>query len=233
MVDVAYKLLLIEDDAPLAELIADYLSDFEFEVIKAHTGQDALTLVEQNTFDLIICDVMLPDIEGFDLLPHLAQHQHCPLLFLTALSDNVSQIKGLNLGSCDYIVKPVEPELLLARIRANIRLQENRNQTSLLTIGDLKLDRANETGLYKEVNLELTHQEFEILWFFGLKGEVVIDKDTVFSEVIGRPYDGKDRAADLRFSRLRKKLTARGYPELTVDSIRNRGYLFKYWAHIS
>ncbi|SET24472.1 response regulator transcription factor [Thalassotalea agarivorans] len=227
-----YQILLIEDDLPLAELVVDFLQDYEFAVTHAVNGEDALTQSIE-TFDLIICDVMLPDCEGFELIPRLNVPEQTPVLFLTAVIDDHSQIKGLEIGAADYILKPVSPEVLLARVRANIRLHERRNYSNVIALGELKLDKTLEEIHYLGQTLELTRQEYEILSFFIDQGNTTISRDELFEKVIGRPYDGQDRAADLRISRLRKKLSALDFDELSIDSIRNKGYRFKYWAHIS
>ncbi|TKB47455.1 response regulator transcription factor [Thalassotalea mangrovi] len=228
-----YTILLIEDDQPLAELVSDYLNDFEFRVTWADNGHDALTQIKRQAFDLILCDIMLPDTNGFDLLPELSTQPHVPILFLTAMTDSSSQVKGLNAGAADYILKPVDPEVLLARIRANIRVVERRTQATTLTLGNLYLDKATAQVTYYGKALDLTAQEFEIFWYFAQRGDDIINRDSLFEDVIGRSYDGKDRAADLRISRLRKKLISVGLEELTIISVRNKGYVFKYWAHLN
>ncbi|TLU67367.1 response regulator transcription factor [Thalassotalea litorea] len=228
-----YQLLLIEDDIPLAELVSDYLNDFEFNVTCVNCGQDAIAHVKNSDFDLVLCDIMLPDINGFELLPSLSLSPQIPVLFLTAMTDSVSQIKGLNAGAADYILKPVDPEVLLARVRANIRMMERRTQSTALTLGNLFLDKATAQATYHGKRLDLTAQDFQIIWYFAMRGDDIVDRDSLFQDIIGRTYDGKDRAADLRISRLRKKLSAVGLEELTIVSIRNKGYVFKYWAHLN
>ncbi|MDN3651841.1 response regulator transcription factor [Thalassotalea ponticola] len=228
-----YDLLLIEDDLPLAELVSDYLSDFEFNVVCVNDGENALRQIQQNRFDIILCDIMLPDTDGFNLLPSFLSNPHVPVLFLTAMTDSSSQVKGLNAGACDYILKPVDPEVLLARVRANIRMVERRALASSLTLGNLSLDKTTSQAKYCGETLDLTAQEFEVIWYFAQRGDDVVDRDSLFTDLIGRSYDGKDRAADLRISRLRKKLLAAGFDELTIVSIRSKGYVFKYWAYLN
>ncbi|WP_394175849.1 response regulator transcription factor [Thalassotalea litorea] len=228
-----YHLLLIEDDIPLAELVSDYLNDYEFAVTCVHSGQEAIEQAQNAAFDLILCDIMLPDIDGFELLPNLDIGPQVPVLYLTAMTDSMSQIKGLNAGAADYILKPVDPEVLLARIRANIRMMERRTQATSLTLGNLFLDKTTAQATYYGKRLDLTAQDFEIIWYFAQRGDDIVDRDSLFEDIIGRSYDGKDRAADLRISRLRKKLSTVGLEELSIVSIRNKGYVFKYWAHLN
>ncbi|MDC2888750.1 response regulator transcription factor [Psychrosphaera algicola] len=205
MNETKFNLLLIEDDQPLAELTKEYLDDFEFVTTWVETGEEARAALNANSFDLIICDVNLPDIQGFELIEQLALPVQLPVLFLTALSDNDSQITGLNSGACDYIVKPVEPVLLLARIRAHLRHSHPAAAGDIIHIGDLKLDNLHKQMDYNDVNIKLTNQEFELIWFFVAHGDNVISREVIFLDLIGRAYDGVDRSADLRVSRFRKK----------------------------
>lgn len=225
-----FNILLIEDDVPLAELTSEFLNEFEFTTTWVETGADAKQAVKESQFDLIICDVNLPDALGFDLISEFNLPFNFPILFLTALSDNNSQIHGLNSGACDYIVKPVEPELLLARVRAHLRHSHPAAVGDVIQIHQLHLDNVHKHLEYKGQDVKLTNQEFDLLWFFVSRGDSIIARETIFSDLIGRPYDGADRAADLRISRFRKKMDSLGLHELSIESIRNQGYLFNYWA---
>jgi DNA-binding response OmpR family regulator len=227
-----FNILLIEDDKELAELTKEYLELFEFSVVSVESGTEAISASSSKSFDLIICDVNLPDIQGFELIGKLTLEPLTPVLFLTALSDTNSHITGLNSGACDYIIKPVEPEILLAKVRAHLRLINPTAAGEVIEIADLALDNIHKTFHFKQQQIKLTAQEFEMLWFFVSKGDTVITREQIFSEVIGREYDGADRAADLRVSRFRKKMESLNLQELEIESIRNQGYVFNYWATI-
>lgn len=227
MNDRLYRILLIEDDIALSDLITDFLGDFEFEVYPALSGASAIKSTLESSFDLVLCDVGLPDVNGFELLPRLQLHRHTPALFLTAVSDQKSQIRGLNAGACDYIVKPVDPELLLARVRANIRQYKHEPKNTTFQLHDLKLQREKKLAIFGDMKLSLTNQEFDALWLFATNAERVLTRDFFFKSLIGRPYDGKDRAADLRISRLRKKLIDLDLPGLKIQSVRNQGYVLR------
>lgn len=114
-------ILLIEDDESLAELIQECLADEGFIVSHAATGEDAIAFSQKENFNLIVCDLMLPDIHGFELVKLIEYNHTCPLLFLTAMSDDQTHIQGLELGAADFIAKPVDPNVLIARVKANLR----------------------------------------------------------------------------------------------------------------
>ena len=227
-----YQILLIEDDLPLAELTKEFLVDYDFIVTIAETGEQAVKFINQHDYDLIICDVNLPDIQGFDLIESLNLPYLLPVIFLTALSDIDSQITGLEAGACDYIVKPVEPELLLARVKAHLRHSSPVASGDVVQVGELHLDNVNKKAKFQDSPINLTNQEFDVLWFFTSVGDNVVSREQIFTQLIGREYDGSDRAADLRVSRFRKKMQQLGCEKLTVDSIRNQGYVFNFWAHL-
>ena len=227
-----HQILLIEDDQPLAELVADFLEQHEFDVTIAEDGQNALTLLANNPIDLILCDVMLPDQDGFSLIKELLSIGQYPVLFMTALSDTRSEINGLDLGASDYLIKPIDPPKLLARVRANLRKVKQPESTDVIKLHDLTLNHSHMTVTYKQQLLPLTNQEFELLWYFASRGDSLVSRETLFIDIIGRDYDGLDRAADLRISRLRKKLETIGATDLRIESIRGKGYIFYFWKTI-
>jgi len=221
-----YKLLLVEDDLPLAELIAQYLTKHSIKVSLALNAESAKIITSEKSFDIIVCDVMLPDGNGFNLIKELLKKQSVPVIFLTALSDDDSHIKGLDVGAADYIAKPVNPSVLLAHIKANLRKVQTANSTSTLQLGIFEFNSRTKSLLKDNVKIAVTNQEFDILWLFASQIHAPLARDYLFKKIVGRDYDGKDRAMDLKISRLRKKLTQLGLNELSIESIRNQGYIF-------
>ncbi|MEW6990828.1 response regulator transcription factor [Colwelliaceae bacterium 6441] len=224
----AYKLLLIEDDFALAELVAQFLSLNGFSVSLALTADKARKLTSEQAFDIIICDVMLPDGNGFSLIKELISTLQCPILFLTALGDDDSQIEGFNAGAVDYIAKPVNPPVLLARIKANLKKIQRTDKSEILQLGLFTFDHRTKTLIKNQEKVAITNQEFDILWLFANNINKPLARDYLFENIVGRVYDGSDRAADLKISRLRKKLQQLQLPELAIDSIRNQGYVFNF-----
>lgn len=219
------NLLLIEDDTALAAVIIEYLQSQQ---IRIQHAADALSALRQEgTFDLILCDIMLPDQNGLDLLPALQQRWSCPVLFLTALSSAEQQIRGLDAGADDYLCKPIDPALLLAKIRSCLRARQHDNSKPLV-LHDLILDRSCNSATLSGRDLQLTSLEFDILWFLASRAGQIIHREAMFRHLVGRPYDGLDRAIDVRISRLRKHLEQNGAAHLSIVTVRGQGYLFNY-----
>ncbi|WP_206483760.1 response regulator transcription factor [Thalassotalea sp. G2M2-11] len=221
-----FHLLLVEDDLALAELVANFLSLNNFDVSIALTAKQARHIAQEKHFDIIVCDVMLPDGNGFVLIKDLFKHQQCPVIFLTALGDDDSQIEGFDAGAVDYIPKPVNPSVLLARIKANLKKIKTSDKTDVLQFGTFVFDHRTKSLMQNKEKIAVTNQEFDILWLFVNNLNQPLPRDFLFQEIVGREYDGSDRAADLKISRLRKKLQLLGLDELVIESIRNQGYVF-------
>ncbi len=220
------KLLLIEDDIDLAELTVIYLQQQNLVVIHTESTEAALALPYQD-FDLIICDVMLPGEDGFSAFISLKQRYQCALIYMTALDTQEEQIKGLDLGASDYIVKPINPELLCARIRANLR--KSTTQTNrIIKLHDFIVDHHQQKITLTNNPLKFTTQEFNLLWIFASHHGQVLSREYLFEQYVGRPYDGLDRAVDLKVSRLRKKIDNYKIGGLSIQTIHGQGYLFHY-----
>ncbi|TPH13911.1 response regulator transcription factor [Litorilituus lipolyticus] len=220
------KLLLIEDDLPLASLISQYLRKHHCDLVHVSTGAEVELLVDIDKFDIILCDVMLPDTTGFELLPSITSLTSCPIIFLTALDENTDQIQGLELGAVDYIVKPIEPAVLLARIKVQLRHKFIQHNSPLLTINDLIFDKKLKKISFKNKTLPFTVQEFDVLNVLAEHYLDVVPREVLFEQVIGRDYDGLDRAVDLIISRLRKRFEELSLTFMSIRSIRGKGYLF-------
>lgn len=216
-------LLLIEDDVPLAQLTVSYLQRQGYQLCHATTVAQAVQLPKSFRPSLIICDVMLPDQSGFAASGLLVSRFQCPLLFLTALDSTDDQITGLTLGACDYIVKPVQPALLLAKIEANLR-KTSVPPVLQLKIGSLLLDKALQQLTIAGEQISLTTMEFALLWIFAQQPAQVLSREYLFEQIVGRPYDGMDRAIDAKVSRLRKRLQELAIPGLELVTVHGRGY---------
>lgn len=226
---VKHKLLLIEDDLPLAELIVDFLEAEEFIVIHAESIEDAFTKSQGQNIELVLCDVMLPGQDGFSAFPTLSKKVPAPIIFMTALAAPEDEIFGLELGAADYISKPVVPNLLLARIRARLSRQPSPQSNSQIWEQDgLILHKAHQQLCFADQNYPLTTQETELLWVFVHHLEQVLSREYLFEQIIGREYDGLDRAMDLKISRLRRKLENIGIPGLAIRTVHGRGYLLSF-----
>lgn len=223
-------LVLVEDDKRLSQLMADYLREHQFQVQTFSDDQGVLAHIRRHPPAAVILDVMLPGKDGFAICRELRAQYSGPILFLTARNDNFDQVLGLELGADDYIVKPIEPRVLLARLNALLR----RTQASLTTrpdqaqlqFGQLKIDKLARTVQLHQQAIELTSHEFDLLWLLANNASDVVTRDTIYDTIIGREYDGLDRSADVRISRLRKKLNDNQKNPYRIKTIWGKGFYF-------
>ena len=220
------KILLIEDDLPLASLICQYLRQNHCDVVHVSTGEEVGLLINIEQFDVIICDVMLPDTTGFELIASLKKVTNSPVIFLTALGESKDQVYGLEIGALDYIIKPIEPAVLLARIKVQLKASMGNQQHSKLIIEGLVFDERLKELYYRGELIPFTVQEFDVLNILAKKYLEVVPRETLFKEVVGREYDGLDRAVDLIISRLRRRFEEMSLDFMSIRSIRGKGYLF-------
>lgn len=223
------KILLVEDDRQLSNLIKDFLESEGFHVKQEFRGDTVAKRVELFTPDIIILDIMLPGKDGFAVCKDLRPGFNGPILMLTAKGTDFDQVLGLEIGADDYVIKPVEPRVLLARVTALLRrgqLPGEANEVSDLDFGKLHIRRGSRQVTLNDENIELTSQEFDLLWLLSSKAGEVQNRDYIYKAVVGREYDGMDRSVDVRISRLRKKLCDSNETPFRIKTIWGQGYLF-------
>jgi len=229
------RILLIEDDVRLAKLIKEYLEAQGFAVSIDGRGDSGAARIAAEQPDLVILDLMLPGMDGLAVC-RTARHDYGgPVLMLTAREDDTDQVVGLELGADDYVKKPVEPRVLLARIRALLRRFSGNGQKALaarlekpeeLIFGGLKLNQASQTVILDDKPVDLSCNEFNLLWFLASNGGRVLDRELLFRETRGIAYDGLDRSVDIAISRLRKKLGDSATKPWRIKTVWGTGYLF-------
>lgn len=224
------SILLVEDDASLAEWIQQYLQGHEYQLRHLARGDLVLAEVQQQKPDLIILDVMLPGKNGFDVCRELRTFFSGPILMLTALNEETDEVLGLELGANDYLNKPIRPRVLLARIKALLRRESPEQANELpdgqLQFGQLKILRDAKAVFYREQAVPLTANEFDVLWLLASQAGQVLSRDQLVSQLRGFEYDGFDRSIDIRISRLRKKLLDNTEQPYRIKTVWARGYLF-------
>lgn len=221
------KLLLVEDDQKLGALVSRFLQQQGYAVQWARDAAEALRCCRGQLFDLVICDLMLPDEHGFTLFDRISRDSDVPFLFLTAIGDDDTHIEGLDKGAVDYLIKPVEPQVLLARVRAQLRRKTTGNVAARhIQLERFHIDASTRLAHANEQALDITRQEFELLWLLAQYPNTVLNRDLLFDAVTERGYDGKDRIVDGRVSRLRRKLEAIAGNPWTIRTIWGRGYMF-------
>ena len=223
------RLLLVEDSARLAGSIRDYLERHHYEVFIEADGNAVAERFERLKPDLVILDLMLPGKDGLTICRELRRHDRTPVLILTAKGENIDQVLGLEMGADDYVVKPVEPRVLLARVEALLRRARatpSEHREPRLIAGRLGIDAARRSATVDGRAVDLTTGDFDILWLLASRQGTVVSRDEILRVVRGIDYDGLDRSIDARICRLRRKLQEAGGAESMIKTVRLRGYLF-------
>ena len=228
------KILLVEDDTRLSALIQEYLQKEAMRVSIEHRGDLACDRIIAESPDLVILDLMLPGMDGLEVCKAVRPQYAGPIMMLTARDEDIDQVVGLEIGADDYVTKPVQPRVLLARIRALMRRFSNNGSTaqaqqsakSEYSYGSFTISiSAREASLHDEA-LDLTTNDFDLLWLLASNPGKIFTRDAILESLRGIDYDGIDRSVDIRISRLRKKLgDDTGHP-LRIKTIRGKGYLF-------
>jgi len=220
-------LLLADDDTELCGLLQEYFESEGFAVRLAHDGVAALDQLRQPGVDLVVLDVMMPEMNGMDVLRELRKESRIPVIMLTARGDDLDRILGLELGADDYVPKPCNPRELLARIRAVMRRAQSPTDHGLITLDDLELNQGNRTLRKSGEHVELTSTEFSILLvLLQHRGEVVSKRD-LYVSALGREPVPHDRSVDMHVSNLRRKLGPDPAGEDRIETIRGIGYQYR------
>lgn len=220
------SILIIDDDRELCALLQEYLQLQGFTVNAVHDGAEAVLHLATHSYDALVLDIMLPGLQGLDVLRKLREFSNTPVLMLTAKGEDTDRIVGLELGADDYLPKPCNPRELSARLRAILRRTGNDNSSSRqLQVGETSLNTANRNATYNAQNLQLTSAEFNLLQVLLSKAGAVVDKETLSREGLGRSLTAYDRSIDVHVSKIRKKLASAGGHDLIV-SVRGMGYQF-------
>ncbi len=220
-------LLLIDDDLELCSLLKDLLSLEGFDIEQAHDGLSGLKALHDG-IDLILLDVMMPKMNGMDVLKELRKTHITPVLMLTAKGEEMDRVLGLELGADDYLPKPFGDRELLARIRALLRRAEliQKQQPSIKAIDDLQLNLGQQEVLCRESPVPLTATEFQLLHCLIEHAGQIIDKDTLSQQVLGKKLAPFDRSLDVHISNLRKKLPPRKDDKPRIKTLRGKGVLW-------
>ena len=223
------RVLLVEDNVRLAASIRDYLERQGYEVFVEGDGLAVAERYDRLKPDLVILDLMLPGKDGLTICRELRRHDRVPILILTAKGENIDQVLGLEMGADDYVVKPVEPRVLLARVEALLRRTRATPvevREARLQVGRLAIDAAKRAATLDQRDIDLTTGDFDILWLLASRQGNVVTRDEILRVVRGIDYDGLDRSIDARICRLRRKLQDAGGAESMIKTVRLRGYLF-------
>ena len=218
------RILVIDDDTELASLLKEFLQREGFQPEFAHDGRTGLDRALNGNYDLVVLDVMLPGMDGFEVLRRLRQSSKLPVVMLTARGEDVDRIVGLELGADDYVPKPFNPRELGARIRAVLRRTEPRPQSGRIEVNGVALDPGSREVRCNGEGVELTTVEFDLLEQLMRAAGRVLSRDQLMEALYGRKAGPFDRAMDMHVSHLRKKLECGD--RVLIKTVRGVGYQF-------
>ena len=220
-------LLLVEDDIRLARLVQEYMEQHAFTVKVERRGDTAVQRIIDDQPDLVILDLMLPGLDGMDVCRQVRSQYRNPILMLTARDEDIDQVLGLELGADDYVIKPVKPRVLLARIQNLLKRYNPEPETrTSFTIGELHISSKTREATLGGKPLSLSSQEFELLYLLASNAGTILSRDDILSTLSGIEYDGLDRSVDIRIARLRKLLMDDPANPRFIKTVRSVGYLF-------
>jgi DNA-binding response OmpR family regulator len=212
--------LLIEDEESIATLVRAYLERDGYKVVWARSGGDGLAELPRHAVRMIVLDIGLPDIDGFEVCRQIRSRSSVPILMLTARDDEIDRVAGLEVGADDYVGKPFSPRELVARIKAILRRVDGEGPQERLVLGDIELNAAAREVRVAGQPVDLRAKEFDLLAFLMENRGVVVSRDTLLDRVWGMEYAGGSRTVDVHVAQLRSKL---GRPNL-IRTIRGAGY---------
>lgn len=221
------RILIVEDEVKIARFLELELQHEGYEVHQAHDGKEGLKKFLEGKFDLVILDIMLPAMNGIEVLRRLRQSSEVPVIMLTAKDETMDKVIGLDMGADDYVTKPFAIEELLARIRAALKRKTSQSKVSnVLQLNGLKLDLDKHMVTYKEEIIDLTKREFDLLQYFMENRNIVITREKALQAVWGYDYMGDTNAVDVYVRYLRSKIDDI-YNIKLIHTVRGVGYLLK------
>ena len=228
------KILIVDDDKKLCRLVSDYLGPMGYDVEVAHDGAQGLQMILAGDYHAVILDVMMPQMDGFEVLKRLRQASDVPVLMLTARGEETDRIVGLEMGADDYLPKTFSSRELLARLRAVTRrhtLTRHKAATAVkdkvLKFGNLEIEQSSRTVRLDSKILNLTPVEYDLLASLARSAGRVLSRDQLLDAIAGRNYEVYDRSVDVHISSLRRKLGENPRNPKFIQTIRTAGYLFK------
>jgi two-component system OmpR family response regulator len=222
-----YRVLLVEDDPRLAELVTEYLSGYEFSVELATRGDTALEHFKECSPDIVVLDLMLPGMDGMVVCRQIREHSDVPILILTAREDTYDEVSGLEQGADDFVNKPVQPRVLLARLRALLRRTQTKaasQDSRVLEFGGLRIMASDRSVTWRGQQCVLSNTEYKLLLVLAEAAGRVLSRDELLKKMRGIEFDGLDRSIDNCISKLRKKFDDNLSEK--IKTVWGEGYLF-------
>ena len=228
------KILIVEDDELISDLEKDYLEVSNYQVDIAEDGEKGMKLAKERQYDLLLLDVMLPKINGYEICREIRKDSDVPIIMVTAKREDVDKIKGLGLGADDYIVKPFSPSELVARIRAHISIHERllqhagekKAENELYQVNDLKIDTLSHRVYIRDTEISLANKEYELLTFLARNPNVVFSKEQLFDRVWGFDAVGDVSTVTVHINRIREKIEKDMSNPEYIETVWGAGYRF-------
>jgi two-component system, OmpR family, phosphate regulon response regulator OmpR len=223
---VTDRILLIEDDPRLAEMVKNYLGEAGFAVTVASLGAAGIALEARETFDALVLDLMLPDMDGLEVCRRIRARSQTPILMLTARGDAMDRVVGLEIGADDYLPKPFEPREMLARLRAILRRRGREQRVDLLRFGNLDIDVGARKARLNGTECELTDYQFSLLLVLAQHPGRVMSRDAIMELMKNERLESFDRSIDVHISRIRAAIEADPKKPRRIITVRGSGYVF-------
>lgn len=226
------RILIIEDDESIAAIERDYLAVHDFEVDIAENGSDGIAMGRAGNYDLILLDLMLPGVDGFTVCRKLRETLDIPILMVTARQEDIDKIKGLGMGADDYITKPFSPNVLVARIKANLaqydRLKHSGGQDrTQIRMGNILLHQDTRRVFVDGTEIELKNKEYELLLFLMSNPDIVFSRETLYERIWGYDAMGDNATVAVHINRLREKMEKGPSEPRYIQTVWGAGYRFK------
>ncbi len=220
------KVLLVEDESRIREIVSDYFINNDWEVLEADNGKDALIWFDSLQPDLLILDIMIPKMDGFEVCREIRKKAAIPIILLTAKSGDDDKIHGFELGADDYVTKPFSPKVLIARANALMKRVEGGHlpESSIVKFGSAIFNTLAHRLEVEREEVELSPKEYDLLWLLIRNKGIVISRDTILTRIWGIEFEGDSRVVDSHIKKLRSKL---GYESRYIRTVIGTGYMFE------
>ena len=219
------KLLIADDNEAIRDILVSFAEGMDYETVTAKDGREALALALQGDISLLLLDVMMPELDGFEVCRQVRQVSDLPIIMITARGEDYDRIMGLELGADDYVVKPFSPAEVMARVKAVLRrLPQNEVDIGKISLGNLTLLKEKGTALVAGTALSLTRKEYDLLYMFLSNQGRIFSRDELLDRLWGYDYTGDTRTVDTHMRRLRAKLEKAGVQGASLATVWGRGY---------
>ena len=219
------KILVVDDDVHIAELITLYLKKEGYETKEIHSGRQAVETFPNYSPHMVILDLMLPEMDGYQVCQEIRKMSSVPIIMLTARGETFDKVLGLEMGADDYIVKPFDPKELMARVKAVLRRYESKGPVRQVVVPNLTINQSNHTVTYHGKEIELPPKEFELLSFFATNPNLVFTREQLLEQIWGYDFAGDTRTVDVHIKRLREKMTKED--TWSIKTVWGVGYKFE------